>query len=137
MHVNIADHKGVFCINNDSDLFSSNTTKYKREFNFKKIAQFNKSMITESWDYAYSSDFKTAFSRFQQTCDRYFDKNFPVLAYKINYKNRHPWMTEQLRNRIKQKKSLYLIVLNHPGDIKLKEQYKRQKNQLNSDIKNT
>ena len=60
-----------------------------------------------------------------------------MLAYKINYKNRHPWMTEQLRNRIKQKNSLYLTVLNHPGDIKLKEQYKRQKNQLNSDIKNT
>ena len=94
-------------------------------------------MINESWDYAYSSDFKSAFSWFQQTFDRYFDKSFPVLAYKINYKNRHPWMTEQLRNRIKQKNSLYLTVLNHPGDIKLKEQYKRQKNQLNSDIKNT
>ena len=46
-------------------------------------------------------------------------------------------MTEQLRSRIKQKKSLYLTVLKHPGDIKLKEQYKRQKNELNSDIKNT
>ena len=137
LHVNIADHKGVFCINNDSELFSSNTTKSKREFNKKNIAQFNKSMINESWDYAYSSDFKSAFSWFQQTFDRYFDKSFPVLAYKINYKNRHPWMTEQLRNRIKQKNSLYLTVLNHPGDIKLKEQYKRQKNQLNSDIKNT
>ena len=94
-------------------------------------------MIKESWDYAYSSDFKSAFSRFQQTFDRYFDTSFPVLACKINYRNRHPWMTEQLRNRIKQKNSLYLTVLNHPGDIKLKEQYKRQKNQLNSDIKNT
>ena len=29
LHVNIADHKGVFCINNDSELFSSNTTKSK------------------------------------------------------------------------------------------------------------
>ena len=127
----------MFCINNDSEVFSSNTTQSKREFNKKNIAQFNKSMINESWDYAYSSDFKSAFSWFQQTFDRYFDKIFPVLAYKINYKNRHPWMTEQLRNRIKQKHSLYLTVLNHPGDIKLKEQYKRQKNQLNSDIKNT
>ena len=61
----------------------------------------------------------------------------PVLAYKINYTNRHPWMTEQLRNRIKQKNSLYLTLLNHPGDIKLKEQYKREKNKLNSYIKNT
>ena len=32
LHVNIADHKGVFCINNDSELFSSITTKSKREF---------------------------------------------------------------------------------------------------------
>ena len=46
-------------------------------------------------------------------------------------------MTEQLRSRIKQKNSLYLTVLKHPGDIKLKEQYKRQKNELNSDIENT
>ena len=98
MHVNIADHKGVFCINNDSELFSSNTTKSKREFNNKNIAQFNKSMIKESWDYAYSSDFKSVFSRFQQTVDSYFGISFPVLAYKINYKNRHPWMIEQLRN---------------------------------------
>ena len=35
LHVNIADHKGVFCINNDSELFSSNTTQSKREL--KKI----------------------------------------------------------------------------------------------------
>ena len=137
LHVNIADHKGVFCINNDSELFSRNTTKSKRVFNKKNIAQFNKSLINESWEYAYSSDFKSAFSRFQQTFDRYFDKSFPVLTYKINYKNRHTWMTEQLRSRIKQKNSLYLTVLKHPGDIKLKEQYKRQKNELNSDIKNT
>ena len=69
LHVNIADHKGVFCINNDSELISRNTTKSKREFNNKNIAQFNKSMIKESWDYAYSSDFKSVFSRFQQTFD--------------------------------------------------------------------
>ena len=74
-------------------------------------------MIKESWDYAYFSDFKSVFSRFQQTFDRYFDKNISSAGYKINYKNRHPWMTEQLRNRIKQKNSLYLTVLNHSGDI--------------------
>ena len=65
--------------------------------------------------------------RFPSSKKRLIGKSFPVLAYKINYKNRHTWMTEQLRSRIKQKNSLYLTVLKHPGDIKLKEQYKRQK----------
>ena len=58
MHVNIADHNGVFCINNDSELFSRNATKSKRELK-KDRAQFDKSLINESWDYAYYSDFKS------------------------------------------------------------------------------
>ena len=71
LHVNIADHKGVFCINNDSELFSRNTTQSKREFNNNnEIAQFNKYLISESRDYAYSSDFKSAFSRFQDELSR-------------------------------------------------------------------
>ena len=110
----------MLCINNEPELFSRNTTNSKSGCNKKNIAQFNKSLINESWDNAYSSDFKSAVSRFQQTFDRYFDKSFPVVSYTINYKNQHPWMTEQLRNRIKQNNSLYLTALNHPRYIKLK-----------------
>ena len=48
----------------------------------------------------------------------------------MNYKNRHPWMTEALRTDIKNKNKMHSNALKN-NDQKLFEDYKIIKNRLN------
>ena len=54
----------------------------------------------------------------------------------INYKNRHPWMTENLRSLIIEKNRLWLQSHKNPGDLVLTAELKQKRNQLTSDLRN-
>ena len=53
----------------------------------------------------------------------------------MNYKNRHPWMTEVLRNKIKFKNQLHSIVISSHDDHIVQE-YKEAKKILHSSLRN-
>ena len=55
----------------------------------------------------------------------------------MTYKNRHPWMTEQLRNKITETNTIYFSTLQQPENTDLIDRYKRIRNDLNSALKNT
>ena len=65
------------------------------------------------------------------------DKSFKKHTFTLTYKNRHPWMTNLLRNKIAEKNKLGLKALKSPDDIELNGHYKRKRNELISELRNT
>ena len=54
----------------------------------------------------------------------------------MNYKNRYPWITEQLRTKPGRKNQLHVIATSSPDDNIMKE-YKEAKKVLHSTLKNS
>ena len=98
--------------------------------------RFDESIKQESWNYVYSaSGTQPAFTRFQAVIDHHLNNNFKMQTIAMNYKNRHPWMTEELRTQIKHKNALYAETLKK-RDKDIQEKYKKLKNELTSSLKN-
>ena len=54
----------------------------------------------------------------------------------INYENRHPWMTANLRSLIIEKNRLRHQSHKNPGDLVRTAELKQKRNQLTSDLRN-
>ena len=69
---------------------------------------------------------QSAFSRFQSVMDLHFSTVFKIQTCTINYKKRHPWMTDALRAQIKLKNVMHsrAITLNNKTAF---ENYNRAK----------
>ena len=137
LHVNISDHKGLFCINSSATLPDTNITTVKRNMNQKNISLFNSSLGRESWQFIYDNNTQNAFTRFQGVLDQHFDKNFQMQTCTMTYKNRLPWMTNQLRQHIINKNKMYLKTIENPRNNDLTKDYKKKKNELNSLLRNS
>ena len=53
-------------------------------------------------------DTQPAFSLFHQKLSILYDKHFPKTRVKLKYNNKKPWLSDGLRNAIKQKNKLYI-----------------------------
>ena len=58
-------------------------------------------------------------------------------TYPITYRNRYPWMTNELRAKIMEKNKLGQQVAKNTNDLKLCKLYKQLKNEVTSTIRNT
>ena len=79
----------------------------------------------QSWLSLNSLDIQSAFSWFQRVIDSHIEDNFPKRTFTMNYKNRLPWLTEKLRNQIKDKNAMHTMVILNPGDQQLCMKYKK------------
>ena len=109
----------------------------KRSFCDRNIANFKQCILHESWDFVYeSNDLQIAFSRLQGVIDLHLNINFMKRTFTMNYKNRYPWITDPLREKIKCKNQLHAIaVSSHDGNI-MKE-YKEAKKVLHSALRSS
>ena len=57
-------------------------------------------MQKESWGNNYYRTTQEAYTYFQTLIDYYFKESFKKQAATITYRNRYPWMTNSLRNKI-------------------------------------
>ena len=55
----------------------------------------------------YMKTAQRSFTVFQRLIDLHIERAFSLQTVKMNYKNKHPWMTTELRIQIKKKK--YII----------------------------
>ena len=102
LRTSISDHYAIFCISKKETLSSKKTIIKKRGFCDKCIYSFNNRLTNESWDFVYETDStQLAFIRFQGVIDQHFEYNFKMQSFIINYKNRHPWMTQAYTNHWK------------------------------------
>ena len=70
------------------------------EISAENISKFRKYLKDESWDNIDYSGTHKAFTDFQGLINSYFDKCFQKQTFTITYKNRYPWMTNSLRNKV-------------------------------------
>ena len=59
--------------------------------------------MREAWTNIYYSGTQEAYTEFQEIINSYFDKSFKKEVVTLTYKNRYPWMTNSLRNKITEK----------------------------------
>ena len=103
----------------------------------ENISKFRKYLKNESWHNIYYSGTQKAFTEFQRSINSYFDKSFQKQTFTTTYKNRYPWMTNSLRQKIAEKNKLGLKALKHPDAIELNKHYKSKRNELISELRNT
>ena len=115
-----------FCICKDS-LIGTTIVLSQREVFVIKLHNFQCNLKQESWNSVYSaSGAHPAFTRFLAVIDRHLNNNFKKQTIAMNYKNRHPWMTEELRTRKKNTNALYAETLKK-NDKDIQEKYKKIK----------
>ena len=102
--LSISDHYAIFCVNHNIHISNDKCTMTKREFTQRNISRFYKCVEKQSWISINSLDVQSAFSWFQRVIDLHIGDNFPKRTFTMTYKNRLPWLTEKLRNQIKDKK---------------------------------
>ena len=136
LKVSISDHYAIFCILKYATIQAKTKIVKKRNFGEKNIATFTTRLNNENWDFVFMSECaQSAFSRFQSVIDLHFSTVFKMQTRTINYKNRHPWMTDALRAQIKLKNVMHsrAITLNNKATF---ENYNRAKNMLKSSLRN-
>ena len=109
-HISISDRYAIFCINNNI-LSDVKCTIIRREFTKSNISRFNKCVGKQSWLSLNSLDIQSAFLWFQAVIDSYIEDNFPKRTFTMNYKNRLPWLKENICNQIKDTNAMHKLVI--------------------------
>ena len=71
--------------------------------------------------------FETAFTKFYEKHITLFNQSFPFTQVKRVYRNRNPWLSNDLKSMIKVKNNLYKIYLVHPTNYN-RTAYKNHRN---------
>ena len=128
----LADISDDYLIFSNLQLKTYKETKillHKRNF-FNKNS-FLQDIAKHEWQSLYECKYtQTAYSCLHETIKIYFEKNFPTKRVKNTYKDRLPWLTEELKLDIKTKNVLYLHYKKHPTQINY-DKYKLYRNILN------
>ena len=113
--LSISDHYAIFCVNHNIHISDAKCTMIKREPTQRNISRFNKCVEKQSWISLNPLDVQGAFSWLQRVIDLHIEDNFPKRTFTMTYKNRLPWLTEKLRNQIKDKNAMHALVILNPG----------------------
>ena len=82
--------------------------KEKGEKNSVKI-KFLELLSHTNWEFILNlTDTQRAFSEFHTLYKRHFETAFPVIKVRFQYNNRKPWLSEPLRDQIRDKNKLYI-----------------------------
>ena len=98
-------------------------------YSFQNKENFCQAMSNISWDeISRSRDTQQAFDTFHKHLVEIYNKHFPKIRIKRKYNNRKPWLSEGLKNSIKQKNKLYLKLtkITSALNAELYKSYKRK-----------
>ena len=133
LHSDISDHFPIFAINSSGKVMpKKDEIIFKRTFSERNISKFKEELFKINWEkFVYSiKDPQEAFSIFHSHVTKFYNKCFPVKRVKRGYKNRIPWLTDELKMLINIKNKLYVKSEKDPtGNIK--EKYCAHKCKLN------
>ena len=102
--------------------------RYKREFTNKNISKLNKQFKKIDWNSTLNTDSVLLdFSCFFALVKVIFDSCFPQKKIKITYSNKNPWITNLLKDEIKQREKLFIKSKRNPSQINI-QIYKEFKN---------
>ena len=126
----ITDHYPIFTVRSESELPEKSKFRDMRNFSEKNISNFRKLLMKHDWTDLYNiKDANLAFCNFMCNFKLYFDHCFPLQKIKINYKNRNPWISKEIKDAIKEREKLLSISIKTPTEIN-KKKYKKYKNEV-------
>ena len=126
----ITDHYPIFTVRSESELPEKSKFRDMRNFSEKNISNFRKLLKKHDWTDLYNiEDANLAFCNFMCNFKSYFDHCFPLQKIKINYKNRNPWISKEIKDAIKEREKLLSISIKTPTKIN-KKKYKKYKNEV-------
>ena len=96
----ISDHFPVFHIDYTSSVSVTKPSLKKRTFSEENIKKFNDLITNHSWtSLAGIEDPQLAYTTFHKEFTHFYEVSFPVKTFKPGYKNRKPWLTDQLKRQ--------------------------------------
>ena len=129
----ISDHFPVFHIAKQMEIKENDTYVYKRLYSSRNRENFCLAMSNMRWDEINrATDTQQAFDTFHKHLIEMYNKHFHKIRIKRKYNNKKPWLSEGLKNSIKQKNKLYLKLKkgNSAHNDELYKSYKRKLQQL-------
>ena len=133
----VSDHCPVFCLSPFRASAQLNTCVYitRRLYNERNKTKFISMLDELEWsDCEREEDCQAAFSIFYEQYKSCFNRCFPPTRIKQGYKNRIPWLSEELKQSIKRKNSLYRKYLKSKSEID-KEAYRKYKTCLRAALR--
>ena len=124
MYTDISDHFPVFLIDCRRTCNKKDEYVTKRVFSQRNIAKFNDKLANTNWQHVLSSiDPEEAYTIFYRQLVTDYDSCFPLRTFRSAYKNRKPWLSDDLREMIKRKNSLFAKSKRHPYSLRIKHEY--------------
>ena len=131
-YTDITDHFPIFYGCPSFHIESQPRYVTKRIYSDANIRKFNDLLQSYDWNQVYEiNDTQSAYSLFHEKFQQAYLQSFPMKTFKINYRNRKPWLTNALKNCIKKKNKLYVKNKRYPT-TNTELIYKRYKKYLNS-----
>ena len=134
----ITDHYPIFHVAHfDHDSKPKDEYFYKRNMSLNNYSSFYEDISKTDWSEVYNlNNCQRSFSLFYDKMKYQFDKSFPLKRIRKGYKNKLPWLTDDLRNSINHKNKLYVKSKKHDTAFN-KIQYHEYKSSLQQQLKNT
>ena len=131
----ITDHFPIFHICKDVVINEEEKIIFKRNFTHKAQLLFTSLLQDVDWSCILNeSDTNKAYAMFVHVYSDIYNKAFPKTRAKIKYYHRKPWLTEVLKNSIRQKNKLFKLSKKYPvADSIVK--YKTYRSTLNKLLK--
>ena len=108
----------IFSIRNIcKEIIKGEAFKLKRNFGNQNVSKFRKKLKNQNWNNVYTKEcVQTAFSVFMKIVTNNFNECCPLEKVKINYKNRHDWVTKDLKADMKKREELFKISKKNPTE---------------------
>ena len=116
-----SDYLPIFTVRTSTEPIKGPIQKQKRNFSIKNISKLKKIIKAMNWQNVYSQeDAKSDFRNFQRKIIESFNACCPIENVKINYRNRHDWISKDIKIDIKKRERLYLLSVQQPTDEHIK-----------------
>ena len=131
----ISDHYPVFHIHPVSIEKETDVFFWKRCLNTVNKLKFRDMVSNEDWaEILNNGDTKSAFTSFHSKIKTIYDCAFPKIKVKIRYNNRKPWLTDDLKEAIKNKNKLFIKTKKHPSAFN-EVNYMESRNKLTHELR--
>ena len=128
MLTNISDHFPIFHIVQNYKCKLEDCMMVRRVINEANTTMFINKLAECDWsDLLYQSDPQYAYDLFHETFNKFYNECFPTVKYKLGQRNSKPWLSNELKEMIKQKNRLYKKAKQYPS-YKREQEYKSLRN---------
>ena len=107
----------------------------RRKINTKNINNFHIKLRNECWENVLScDDTQEAFTLFHEKIMKHFNDSFPFIEKNSPYRERKPWLTNDLKQIIAKKNQLFVLYRRKPNIVN-EAKYKKIRNKVNSELR--